>query len=291
MSLPLTRLKVKLTNMKTVLVLTDFSKKAEHAAEMAIKIAVTANAKVQLHSTFHAPQVFPSDAGATPFFEDYTAEEEAANDKLKEFEERLKKKLGNETLPRITCTSTPGNLVDTIENLDPWLMVMGGKSRASALSEFVFGSNTSAIMDKASCPVLIVPEKAELNPFKKIVFASALGPAEKDAMSFVEEFGSILNAQITVLHVTDKQVGEENHDEQSINYTSVVSGNQPAVRYTDVRGTDIAEAINDYARHEALDVIAIAHTRRSFFGQLFHKSIGKSIVNYQDLPVLILHKL
>jgi nucleotide-binding universal stress UspA family protein len=276
--------------MKTVLILTDFSKKAEHAAEMAIKIAVAANAKVQLHSTFHAPQVFPSDAGATPFFEDYTAEEEAANDKLKEFEERLKEKFGNETLPRITCTSAPGNLADTIENLDPWLMVMGGKSRVSALSEFVFGSNTSVIMDRASCPVLIVPEKAQLNPFKKIVFASALSPAEKGAMLFVEEFGSILNAQITVLHVSDKQTEEENPDEQSIYYNGLVSGNQPAVQYTDVRGADIAEAINDYARHEAIDLIAIAHAKRSFFGQLFHKSVGKNMVNYQDLPVLILHK-
>ena len=276
--------------MKTVLVLTDFSKKAEHAAEMAIKIAVAANAKVQLHSTFHAPQVFPSDAGATPFFEDYTAEEETANDKLKEFEEKLKEKFGNETLPRITCTSTPGNLADTIENLDPWLMVMGGKSRVSALSEFVFGSNTSAVMDRASCPVLIVPEKAQLDSFKKIVFASALSSAEKGAMLFVEEFGSILNAQITVLHVTDKQTGEENPDEQSIYYNGVVSGNKPAVRYTDVRGSDIAEAINDYARHEAIDLIAIAHAKRSFIGQLFHKSVGKNMVNYQDLPVLILHK-
>ena len=276
--------------MKTVLVLTDFSKKAEHAAEMAIKIAVAANAKIQLHSTFHAPQVFHSDAGATPFFEDYTAEEETVNDKLKEFEERLKEKFGNETLPRITCTSAPGNLADTIENLDPWLMVMGGKSRVSALSEFVFGSNTSAVMDKASCPVLIVPEKAQLDPFKKIVFASALSPAEKGAMSFVEEFGSILNAQITVLHVTDKQTEEENPDEKSIYYNGVVSGNKPAVQYTDVRGTDIAEAINDYARHEAIDLIAIAHAKRSFFGQMFHKSVGKNMVNYQDLPVLILHK-
>jgi nucleotide-binding universal stress UspA family protein len=276
--------------MKTVLVLTDFSKKAEHAAEMAIKIAVAANAKVQLHSTFHAPQVFPSDAGATPFFEDYTAEEEAANDKLKELEERLKEKFGNETLPRITCTSAPGNLADTVENLGPWLMVMGGKSRVSALSEFVFGSNTSAVMDRASCPVLIVPEKAQLDLFKKIVFASALSPAEKGAMSFVEEFKSILNAQITVLHVNDKQTEEENPDEQSIYYNSVVSVNQPAVQYTDVRGADIAEAINDYARHEAIDLIAIAHAKPSFFGQLFHKSVGKNMVNYQDLPVLILHK-
>ena len=276
--------------MKTVLVLTDFSKKAEHAAEMAIKIAVAANAKVQLHSTFHAPQVFPSDAGATPFFEDYTSEEETANDKLKEFEERLKEKFGNETLPRVTCTSAPGNLADTIENLDPWLMVMGGKSRVSALSEFVFGSNTSAIMDRASCPVLIVPEKAQLYPFKKIVFASALSPAEKGAMSFVEEFGSILSAQITILHVTDKQTEEENPDEQSNYYNSVVSVNQTAVQYTDVRGADIAEAINDYARHEAIDLIAIAHAKRSFFGKLFHKSVGKNMVNYQDLPVLILHK-
>ena len=43
--------------MKTILVLTDFSKKAEHAAEFAFAIAEKTNAEIILYHSFPIPQV------------------------------------------------------------------------------------------------------------------------------------------------------------------------------------------------------------------------------------------
>ncbi len=276
--------------MKTILVLTDFSKKAEHAAEMAMQIALLANAQVQLFTAFHAPQVFPSDGGLSPFFEDYSEEEEVANSKLKELAERLQKKAGWQNHPVISYRSQPGSLTDNIEGLNPWLIVMGGKSKASALSHFIYGSNCSATMDKAACPVLIVPESAELKAFRKIVFASGLQSSEKNALSFVEEFGRSWNARIMVLHVSVLHEEEDIWDDQYDFYKEIISDNHPTLRYSDVRGTDVAGALNSYAGREAIDLIAIAHQKRSLIGQLLHKSIGKDMLNYDHVPVLILHK-
>ena len=276
--------------MKTILVLTDFSKKAEHAAEMAMEIAVAANAQIQLHTTFHAPQVFPSDVGVYPFFEDYSEEEKISTGKLKELAEKLKKKAGGRDIPVISCKSEPGTLAENIEGLNPWLIVMGGKSKASALSSFVFGSNTSAIMDKASCPVLIIPENAQLRPFKKIMFATDLQPSEKNALLFLEEFGRFWRARIMVLHVSMSYDSGDVWDEQYDYLNDIVSDKHPTMHYSDVRGTDVVGAISSYAGREGIDLVAIAHKKRSLIGQLLHKSIGKDMLNYENVPVLILHR-
>lgn len=276
--------------MKTILVLTDFSAKAEHAAKMAMQIAAVVKAEVRLYTTFHAPQVFPSDAGVYPFFEDFTEEEKISNEKLSELAERLKQSFTEADLPPVSFGSRPGNLAENVGELEPWLIVMGGKSKTSALSHFLFGSNSSAVMEKATCPVLIVPERADLKAFKKIAFATDLQPSEKNSLSFLEEFGSPWDASIMVLHVSDKNLPEDIWDDQYEYYKNIISGSYSSMTYTDVRGTDIAKAINKYAGHEHVDLVAIAHKKRSFIGQLLHKSIGKGMLNYQDVPVLILHR-
>lgn len=276
-------------SMKTILVLTDFSRKAEHAAEMAIQIATVANARVHLFSVFHAAQVFPSDAGVFPFFEDYSEEEKATNFKLEKLAHRLHEKFGKQSQPAINCSSRPGDLVDHIEEIDPWLIVMGGKSDASGLNNLLFGSNSSAVIDNASCPVLIVPGETDLKAFRRIIFASALQPSEKKALSFIEEFGSLWNASIVVLHVSVLHRTEDIWNEQYDYYKEIISDTHPTMRYVDVRGSDIAGAINSYAKREATGLVAIAHKKRSVIGQLFHKSIGREMLNYKNLPVLVLH--
>ena len=275
--------------MKTILVLTDFSPKSESAAKMAMQIAAAVKAQIQLYTAFHAPQVFPSDAGVYPFFEDYSGEEKIINDKLREMAEELRKSFPGKVCPQINFSSRPGNLSENIEGMKPWLIAMGGKSKTSALSHFLFGSNSSAVMEKASCPVLIVPEGSVTKAFKKIVFATDLQPSEADSLSFLEEFGKAWKASIMVLHVSDKQLPDDIWDGQYEYYKTIISGSHPSIHYTDVRGKDIAKSINKYAGHEAVDLVAIAHKKRSYIGQLLHKSIGKDMLNYQQVPILILH--
>ena len=275
--------------MKTILVLTDFSAKAEHAAKMAMQIAAMVKAQVRLYTTFHAAQVFPSDAGVYPFFEDFSEEEKQSDERLNELAERLKQSFKKADLPPVSFTSMPGNLAENVEDLEPWLIVMGGKSKTSALNHFLFGSNSSAVMEKAKCPVLIVPEETDIKAFKKIAFATDLQPSETDSISFLEEFGKAWDSSIMVLHVSDKQHPDDIWDGQYDYYKSIISGSHPSMHYTDVRGKDIAKAIHKYAGHEEVDLVAIAHKKRSFIGQLLHKSIGKDMLNYQDIPVLILH--
>lgn len=276
--------------MKTILVLTDFTRKAENAARFAVQIAATLNAKVHLYTAFPAPQVFPSDAGVYPFFEDYSEDTKIHDAKLQELAEKLKASWIREDHPVITVSSHPGSIAGNINEMKPWLIVMGGKSEASALSHFLFGSNSSEVMDKATCPVLIVPENADPKELKKIVFATDLQPSEKDSLSFLEEFGRFWDSKITVLHVSDKKLPEDLWGDRYDYYKNIISGGNPSISYTDVRGDDIAGAINKYATHQHADLVAIAHQKRSFISQLLHKSIGKNLLNYHKTPVLILHR-
>lgn len=286
-----TNLELKLLDMKTILVLIDFSKKAERAALMAMEIARVADAQIELYTAFAAPRVYPSEAGIFPAYESYADDEKIVNGKLKALAKKIARKFSGQALPIINYKSGPGNLADNIEVMNPWLIVMGGRSKETALSHFVFGSDCSAVMDKASCPVLVVPVKTAVKPFMKIAFATEYLSSEKDALSFVEYLAALWNASLTVLHVSDPQLPEDIREDSRYDYRAFIAERQyNNLHYADVRGKYIAHALTSYADFKAFDMIAIAHKKRSFFGQLLHTSISKTLLTYQHVPVLILQK-
>jgi nucleotide-binding universal stress UspA family protein len=285
--------------MKTILVLTDFFKRAGHAAEIAMEIASKANAQIILYHAFYAPQTVALESGVYPFYEDHSEIEQEGLHEM----ERLTKKLNKRFIdkhgiqpPPIHLQNEPGKLGDNIHKITSkeniWMIVMGDKSEEGAVSRFIFGSNSNAVIDNAPCPVLLVPEKASLDAVKKIVFATELQRSEHKAMLFLEELAELWRSQITVLHVCDKVLSIEEKANYYNYYKKILSGiKYPGINYIDVRGDHITETIAGYARKEHINMIAIVHKKRSFIGLLLHKSISKEMMNYHQVPLLVLNKV
>jgi len=51
---------------------------------------------------------------------------------------------------------------------------------------------------------------------------------------------------------------------------------------------DVVSALSDYAKWNAIDVIAMATEQRSFFNNVFHDSVTKKMSMHSDVPLLIL---
>lgn len=283
--------------MKTILVLTDFTQKADHAAEFAMAFAVKAKAAVMLYNTFPVSQVFPSEAGVYPYYEDYSEILEKNNQNLEGLKEKLKKhyEVAGKMAPEIHFKSVPGNLAENVHELlekqSIWMIVMGDKSDETALSRFLLGSESLSIIDKAKCPVLLVPEKAELKPLKKIVFGTELEHSEHKAISFLAMLADIWKAKITVLHVSMKKLTADEKEEHQKHYNKLIAGiDYPDISYVGITGDDTNEAITKFASKEVIDMIAIVHKNRSAIGHLLHSSISKEMLNYHKVPILVLHK-
>lgn len=284
--------------MKTILVLTDFSKRAEHAAEFALEIAAKANSEVLLYNTFYAPQVVALESGVYPYYENSPALEQEGHAEMEKLISKIKKKFieaNKVSPPAIRILNEPGKLGENVHHLTTkehiWMIVMGDKSKEDAASRFIFGSNSNAVIDNATCPVLLIPEKADLSQIKKMVFATELQPSEHGAMLFLEKLAEMWHSEITVLHVCEKKLSLEEKAKHYKEYNKILSGIQyPHISYVDVRGDEVTETISTYAGREKIDMIAIVHKKRSFLGGLLHKSISKEMMNYHKVPLLVLHK-
>jgi nucleotide-binding universal stress UspA family protein len=283
--------------MKTIMVLTDFSKRAEHAAEYAWQLALFLKADLLFYNAYHVPQEIAVETAILPgIYGDYSIPEEESKENLHSFTSRLKEKFqtsGQEREPFVLCKSGEGNLVDNVEMLlrqhNVWLIVMGDKSGESFFSHLIIGSDSNRMVKRANRPLLIIPEKAKFRKLSRIIFASdSLKNSALDALDFLIEVVCPFNAEIVITHVSPKHASpdEMNQHLQSFNKLRSVM-NYRKVTYIDLMESDVSEALMKFAQVADSDMIALVQKRSLFYEQLFQESNTRKMMNYHVLPLLI----
>ena len=274
--------------MKKILVLTDFSKKAENAAIYALRLAQHFCADVILYHFFEQMTALNVPESGSWVYEDFTTMENEGLDELEKLQHDLHKHFapGGYT-PQIRLLNEAGyNLGFSVkqlairENID--LIVTGSKSDG-ALSHLINGSDTNSIMDDAPCPVIFVPEQFRFNPLKTIVFAHDLMADYKEATRFLSRLASADGAQIIITHFTDKNdmVAESYlvKVKEYINYAKLSVITFPR--------KNIAKQLNEFAGDVNAGLVAMVHHKHYLMEELLIGSKSKSMLKDNNTPVLV----
>lgn len=274
--------------MKTILVPTDFSKCAENAVNYALEFADKFNTKIILHNSTHLPTLTVE----VPF-------EEISEDKLlAESKNNMKFYLQNEKIKNknllVENNVTFGFAVDNIISLAKEnkvnLIIMGTKG-ASNLEGLLLGSIATSVMEKASCPVLVIPQNTTFNDIKKIVFATDYHKNDVESIQFLSSIASKFNAEILVVHesaVTLTDNLERDHFEifkkevlENVSYKNI--------SFKFIVGYNISKDLNLILVEEHADLLAISTRKKNIFAKLFERSLTKIITHHAKIPVIAFH--
>lgn len=279
--------------MKTILVLTDFSQKAAHAAEFAWHLALNLNAKLLMYNAYYEPQGLAIESAVLPvIYGDYSIYREESMEKLSFLKAMLKSKFQGDEQPEIQCENGAGDLGDNLKELleknNIWMIIMGDKKDESFFNHLLFGSDSNEVLRTATCPLLIIPEDLNFHRFRRVLFASAsLDHIDLDALSFLPELIGP-NAEIVVTHVspTDSiDANRQQHLEQFKADQSKIVRNK--ITYVNLIEDDISSALETFAETGNFDMIILVHAKHSFYKLLFHSSTTKKMMNYHRLPLLV----
>ena len=283
--------------MKTIVVLTDFTNTSQHAAEFAMEIAGEIDAEIILYHSFHISKLLPEEVTVSPFTESYSLIEKENLIKLDRLIDELQNKFfakHDKKAPRITFKSDLGDLLNNVNQLSRnnkiWMMVIGEKSIESPFSRLLNGNSTFEIINDAVCPILLIPKNADLKPVKTIAFATALRDSERNSISFLKHIADIWSSNIVGIHICDEKLTVEEKANHYQKYKEIISETNANIRYTDFLNIDgdIAGSLEKFSAKNAIDLLAIQHTKSFLFSDWFHKSIAKEIVNFHKTPLLIL---
>jgi len=280
--------------MKNIVVMTDFSKNAEAAAEVGVKLSSKLKTNLLLFNTYVTN-------AAVPFVsEPWTADEliwgdDDSRDNLNKLAAQLKRLTGD--LPRdayqplIYCDSGEGRLdvlvPDIIKARNVEIIIMGARLEDPD-KDNLFGSDLNAVIQKSNRPVLVIPPGFDPFKLKKVVLATNFEKTDVQAIRYLVKLGEVLGFELEIVHVIKPgSVNNSNGLDQVAQAEQNAREMHPNITYHPIRGEEIADDILRLYRESDAGLLAVVHHQHSFIGRIFHQSITKKILNNGYLPLMI----
>jgi len=282
--------------MKKILVLTDFSKKSEHAAEVALRIAEVAKAEVIFYNAFYVPEIVPATTTPYPFYEEYEDIKLENAKRLEDFANHVFHKVypdpNNPSKPEISYLSEKGPIAKNVTALlkdkrNIWFIVMGDRSEKASIFNRING-DTVQIFDHATKPILLIPPKAKFKRLNCIALATTLDKNDYKALKALLEIAKPFYSKIMLIHVCpDRLTVEEklkniellNKIKRKINYDDIT--------YEDIAGHELSATLTKFAAAEKLDILSIIHKKHSFMDKLLHSSTSEEMMEYHKVPLMV----
>ena len=263
-----------------VLIPTDFSQTARKAADFTFSTLGDKLEKVQFVHAFDMP--YYDRSFTSTLFE---VIQENAENNLKSYKKELRA-AGHSNFEAKTVMGSPVRIVkEELKQHHYDLLVMGTKG-VNGLEEVLIGSNAASVIQNTSIPALIIPPKAAIKPFKKILLAFDMNTkGVKKALSELKMFANLYHADINVLYVQHK----DGHEDGSRNFLSENLGDL-FKGLTIAKTDDLEHALFEKAEKTGADCIAVITREYGFFEGLFHSSLSKKLAYHSEIPLLALHQ-
>lgn len=283
--------------METIVCPTDFSKCADNALEYANELALHLHTRLILFHSIYSldiPDLINYDGlGGVAYIPPVkdTAYEELQKEKL----EALRKTLISHHPGVPTQYETRikyGLIKDTIKELvneDRADLVVLGTEGADAINELLAGSIAGVVLERTSCPVMIIPEPARYKPIRRIVFATDLEGEPYVDVNFVLKLAGIFDAEILFLHILPEETERAREGAQTEMNKLYKTLPYENVKFFINPHPNIEEGINQFTRQQNADMLVMGHHPRGFWQHLFTKDHAREMAYHTRLPLLVLH--
>lgn len=275
--------------MKTILVPTDFSESANNALNYAIELAKADRSRILLLHVYHIDpsSTFMDDTLTTI---EMDAEEKKWIGKLRGLQSKIDHAggVGSEVIARLNLAVD--GIVQEAEDQHADLIVMG-TTGASGLGEALLGSNTARVIERATCPVIAVPDGASYSHFKKISYACNYNNSEIKAIESLVDLAQPFGAQVNILHVYESDEATAKEEMKEFMHEIEREVVYPNLSFELINGKDIEASLEHYVNSGATDLIVLSSHKRDFLDKIFGKSITRKLVSHSKTPVMAFHYL
>ena len=281
--------------MKKLLILTDFSAGARHAAAYGYQFARQIKADIVLGNAVIIPGEAPQAGMVTWPLEESDALLESSEELLKRLKAQMEQHGNQDTFqPAITYGTETGTVSNSVAHFvkkyHPDLILMGVHHKGG-LSDFIVGDHCKNVIDCAHTPLILIPPNAKFVPIKKIAFATDFENPDHDLKQIYTliALAKQLNAEILLTHIDDHghQPPEFEHRIKNFMVKLADTANYPNIYYRIIKSKGAETGLAWLCQYGQVDMLVMVHRRHSFFDSLLHGSNTKKMAGQVSIPLMI----
>lgn len=279
---------------KNIVVATDFSDSAANAYQYAQNLAKLFDANLTVVHVFDIP-VNPAVSDYTITMPTISELEHSAKERLADFIEMESDDdadtitIYNTKVKAETLLGLPAQtLIERSLKHGTDLMILGTVGEHGWLDK-AFGSVAVKVMEKAHCPVLLVPKNAVYNGIRNALYASGQESASRNAVNMALDFAHLFNSTLHFVHVdaifeTDKQKASS-----TIKHVLAHRAINIPHHIKNVTAETVSDGINAYCQKNSIDLIIAVTHHRGFWQDFTHYSVTRELAWQVNMPLICFH--
>lgn len=275
--------------IKKVLIPTDFSPISKEAIQFGVELGK--KAKVQEIILFHAYHIPVTDPFTGDMINPELAEtlHQRAEDLLNDLKTELEKQNPELTFQGIVQMGFAANeIVEIAKSEEVDLIVMGTKGE-NDLADVIFGSVTINVMEEAPCPLFAIPPNSDFSKIRQLTFACDI--LHLDVYSLAQVINIAVALQLPI-HFFTILIPKSKFSYQEIEKIYKLLKNILGFAnfsYEISEDKDIINGIERYTSQKHIHCLVMTKHYRTFWENLFKKSVTERIAAHTHVPLLILH--
>jgi hypothetical protein len=271
--------------MKTIVLLTELSAYDEVLGQLALELAVKAGAEILLVHT-----VITETLDEVYWPPEVLLQKQEASKQLEICAAKLSRLADTEfsDFPHIDINyrcnvSTKINLADI--NCDTtWIIIMGMKDDEDVLSNFLYCTHASEVINQAKCPVLLINRKIKFDTLKKVALATEFEIRDIDAIKFLAQFSTYINSEIILVHDVQETLIDL---EESTVRVKPSNGRFPQLFYQVIQGGSVIKDLQILSTTESFDIIGFVCKKGNLFRQIFYSQITMALIKHPHVSFFI----
>ncbi|MCB9447357.1 MAG: universal stress protein [Flavobacteriales bacterium] len=274
--------------MKKILVPTDFSENAAHAAQYALALFQYEAVHIMLFHAYNLPHGISDTLISIDDILKQNAEDALATEIS-----RLTK-INRNPRAMFSSKAVPGEPSDAIvrdATKDSFDLIVMGTRGAGGIRGWLMGSNTVAVIERAPCSVLAIPGNVSFTkPTEIVVAVDRIASLRTSNLGMLKHIGATYQSHITLMHVAT----EEEDDDNELRLKAGNSIFSPPIQVSaeTIRNPNFISGLEEYLQTKGPTrwLVMIPH-RRSSLDRLVRKSQTKLWARHTSIPLLALKEL
>ncbi len=275
--------------MKKILYPTDFSETAENAFIFALQIADHLGASITTLHAFNKPDVSQINLPGI-LSEVYNSidldEFESYEDEVPILRD-IATDNGFYHVPMVHVLEegAPVSAILRTANKDKVDLIVMGATGAGAMEAFFFGTVSGKVLEKAHCPVIVVPGSAEFDGvINHIGIATNFSDHDAMLIESVRHFQKFIGGHLHVIHIN---TSDDQDSEERMKAFFAPWSNQKNMSCECIKHDNVNDGLEEAMEKLNIDLMAILSHRRTWFDELFEVNRAKELSYSSSIPLLV----
>jgi len=279
--------------MKKILIPTDFSENAGDALDYALHLVKDQKAKIHIVHVV-TPQMVTIDV-PTPMVDVTNIQVRDAHKAMEAIELFSKSffEKGRDIKIEITTNVSVGGVVQNIKeqakSFAPDLIIMGTQGVNHTLLDKLLGTISSALLNEAPCPVILVPHSYKFKPIDNLVFATNLNHSDPYELWRATELIKPHVAVVRCLYVENEDSKANPKEIES--FAKYMVDKSPSIQtiFNIEKGSNVEKIISEYADTYDAELIVMHRSKKSFWSNIFGVRHTKRMSSWIKIPLLVIN--